>query len=86
MSKRIWVCAIMLFMICKVTPGQVIMPYLQSPSDTSIWISWKTSSNLESKVIYGTDSLALQNEEIGNCQVLSDAGYDTGFLFSGIIS
>jgi hypothetical protein len=74
----------MLFMICKVTPGQVIMPYLQSPSDTSIWISWKTSSNLESKVIYGTDSLALQNEEIGNCQVLSDAGYDKNYFYHSV--
>ncbi len=61
--------------------AQVIKPYLQSPTDTSIWITWKTSSNTESKVIFGEDSTNLSNQATGSCQILSDIGYDNNYYY-----
>jgi len=84
MIRKICICLIFPFLICSVSTGQVIRPYLQSPSDKSVMITWKTSSNLESKVIFGTDSTALQNQVIGNCEVLSDAGYDNNYYYHSV--
>jgi len=84
MIRKICICLIVPFAFGTLLNGQVIRPYLQSPSDTSIWITWKTNSNSESKVFYGSDSAALQNQVIGNCQVLSDEGYNNNYYYHSV--
>jgi len=84
MIRKICICLIVPFAFGTLLNGQVIRPYLQSPSDTSIWITWKTNLNTESKVIYGNDSAALQHQVIGNCQVLSDIGYDHNYYYHSV--
>lgn len=64
--------------------AQVIRSYLQVPSDTSIWITWKTDSEKESRVIYGKDSINLSSVITGECKVLSDADYDSNYLYHSV--
>jgi hypothetical protein len=64
--------------------AQEIKPYLQSPTDTSIWISWKTDSDSESTVYYGEDSSDLRNTATGDTQVLSDDGYDNNYFYHSV--
>lgn len=64
--------------------AQVIRPYLQVPSDTSVWITWKTDSEKESRVIYGKDSANLSVIVTGDCQVLSDADYDSNYFYHSV--
>ena len=61
--------------------AQEIRPYLQSPTDSTIRITWKTDSSEESLVYYGQDSLNLSEIASGNCQVLSDVGYDANYFY-----
>ena len=81
MKRRFYLYLILQLAIYTSMTGQVIKPYLQSPSDTSVWISWKTSSNPESKVIYGNDSLAMQIQVSGHCEILSDVGYPNNYYY-----
>jgi hypothetical protein len=64
--------------------AQVIRPYLQTPTDTSVWITWKTDSGTESKVIYGLDSTQLTGWDTGHCRVLSDADYDNNYFYHSV--
>jgi hypothetical protein len=84
MMRRIYFYLIFQLAVYTSLTGQVIKPYLQSPSDTSVWISWKTSSNPESKVIYGNDSLAMQIQVSGHCEILSDVGYPNNYYYHSV--
>lgn len=84
MIRKICFCLVFPLLICSVTSGQAIRPYLQSPSDTSIVITWKTSSNPESKVIYGNDSVSMHNQVNGSCEILSDVGYNNNYYYHSV--
>lgn len=43
-----------------------IKPYLETPTPTSIYISWHNLNTSGTKVIYGTDSLLLTQSSLGN--------------------
>jgi hypothetical protein len=64
--------------------AQDIKPYLQSPGPTSIWISWKTDSNVQSLVNYGEDSLNMALTRSGTCLVLTDVGYDNNYYYHSV--
>jgi hypothetical protein len=64
--------------------AQVIKPYLQSPSDTSVWVTWKTNADEESKVFYGEDSTSMSEVATGSCQVLSDIGYSDNYFYHAV--
>lgn len=84
MLKKTGLCLTFLFVIYPVLTGQVLKPYLQSPSDSSVWITWKTGSGTESKVLYGNDSLTLVNQVTGNCEVLTDTGYTGNYFYHSV--
>jgi phosphodiesterase/alkaline phosphatase D-like protein len=84
MIRGIIFCLIFQFAIWTVLTSQIVGPYLQSPTDTSIWITWKTDSNPETRVIYGADSALMQYEIIGTCEVLSDIGYDNNYFYHSV--
>ena len=46
--------------------SQTLKPYLQSLTDHSVWISWRTTSGTESTVVWGTSPDALTNSAAGD--------------------
>ena len=50
----------------------VILPYLQSPTESSIYISWHASISPESKVEYGTTE-SLGNSQMGDVYIWEDS-------------
>jgi len=78
---RVFLGMIVMTIVLPGLKAQDIHPYLQAPSDTSIRITWKTDSNPESLVYYGTDSLDLSGVAEGTCQVMSDVGYDENYFY-----
>ena len=66
----------LLFVLClfPAIGAQTVVPYLQTPTDTSIWINWRTETSLESKVYYGLSESNLSFETSGSTQDLKDPG------------
>ncbi|MCT4645083.1 MAG: fibronectin type III domain-containing protein [Carboxylicivirga sp.] len=52
-----------------------IEPYLSSPTSTSIWVSWRTNSNTETKVIYGSSDNNLNQSSSGTNKYLGSNYY-----------
>lgn len=67
------ICCALFLSITQHALAQVInTPYLQSPSESSIWISWKTDEGSTSSVDYGTSKSVLDISVTGTCQSLAD--------------
>ncbi|RPI45281.1 MAG: hypothetical protein EHM46_01875, partial [Bacteroidetes bacterium] len=64
--------------------AQDIQPYLMSPTDTSIWITWKTGSGDDSRVFYGEDPANLDLLATGQCRVFSDQAYDSNYYYHSV--
>ncbi|WP_163836206.1 purple acid phosphatase family protein [Spartinivicinus ruber] len=56
-----------------------IKPYLQSPTDNSIWVSWKTTRGAESLVEYGLSPTDLDYTASGSNQAL-----EIGYQYHGV--
>ncbi len=61
--------------------AQELFPYLQAAKPTSIQVNWKTASNPESIVLYGSSATELTNSVTGTNQVFSDTGYNNNYYF-----
>lgn len=61
--------------------AQTVFPYLSSVTPNSIFISWKTSSQNQSLVEFGTVSGTLINQVNGNCAIWSDNGYPSNYYY-----
>ena len=72
-----WICGFQGF-------SQEIIPYLQTPTDTSIWISWKTNSGTETSVQFGTDSLLLNQAVSGGYQILEEPEYTGDYFYHSV--
>ena len=59
---------IVVYFGCYLVNSQILLrgPYLQSPTENSIVIKWRTSTNTNSKVRFGTDSLNLSQNIVLN--------------------
>ncbi len=68
-----WFIAALLLLTSK-TWADDFLPYLQSPTEDSIHISWKTTTGTESKVLYGTSEDNLNFQATGSNKLLG-AGY-----------
>jgi len=64
--------------------SQDIIPYLQTPTESSIWITWKTSSGTQSLVQYGTDSTLLDLNETGSMEILEDPEYSGDYYYHSV--
>jgi acid phosphatase type 7 len=73
--------AILMFFCAYAAVGQQLSPYLQAPTQTSIYINWKTESNPESIVEYGNSPTALTNTVTGTNNVYSDTGYPANYFY-----
>lgn len=61
--------------------SQTLNPYLQSATSNSIYVNWKTSSNTESIVEFGSSPTELTNTATGATQILSDVGYPNNYYY-----
>ncbi len=59
---------IVLYLSCYLVNSQTLLrgPYLQSPTENAIVIKWRTSTNTNSKVLFGTDSTNLSQSIVLN--------------------
>lgn len=64
--------------------SQDIVPYLQTPTESSIWITWKTSSGTQSLVQYGTDSSLLELSISGSTEILEDPEYSGDYYYHSV--
>jgi hypothetical protein len=68
-------------LMCK---AQNLDPYLQNVTPTSIYVNWKTSSNNESIVEYGTVASNLNVTVTGNTNVFTDSGYPGNYFYHSV--
>ena len=61
--------------------GQALYPYLQNPTPNSMIVSWKTSSNNETTVFYGTTASNLNVTFTGTTNIFSDTGYNNNYYY-----
>ncbi|MCD7972432.1 MAG: fibronectin type III domain-containing protein [Candidatus Azobacteroides sp.] len=54
---------------------EMTKPYLQTLTDNSVWVCWKTDYDAESTVIYGQDGTSMNLTLSGNAEKLSDTYY-----------
>ncbi|KQR90877.1 metallophosphoesterase [Chryseobacterium sp. Leaf180] len=74
----------LLVLCCFVTHlcfGQALVPYLQNPTPNSIIVNWKTSSNNETTVYYGTSAANLSVTVTGTTNIFSDTGYNNNYYY-----
>jgi hypothetical protein len=82
--KKIILFSILIFLISVFfakTTAQTIYPYLQTPKPTSIYITWKTSSNPQTLVEYGLSASSLTMSSNGTNQIWSDNGYPNNYYY-----
>jgi len=72
---------LLLFFAGYAMQAQTLHPYLQAPTPNSINVNWKTESNPESIVEYGTSSEALTNVANGTNQIFTDTGYSNNYFY-----
>jgi hypothetical protein len=83
MKPGIWWFVILSFNLSG-SYAQKILPYLQSPTSSSVWVTWKTDSVMRSTVDLGEDSVSLLQTFSGSCVILSDAGYDSNYYYHSV--
>lgn len=71
----------LMLLSCLFLRAQTLNPYLQAPTSNSIYVNWKTESNPESIVEYGTTPLSLTNTANGSTEVFSDTGYAANYFY-----
>lgn len=81
--KKLYLFA-MLFCVSVMSRAQALFPYLQNATPTSIYVNWKTSSNNESVVEYGTTSSNLAVTVTGNTNVFTDSGYSGNYFYHSV--
>ena len=64
--QRVLTIAVLIFVSFVALQAQTLQPYLQSPTDHSIWISWRTTAGTESTVLWGESADALMQMASGN--------------------
>lgn len=77
--KKIYL--LLLFFAGYLAQGQTLYPYLQAPTPNSIYVNWKTESNPESIVQFGSTREALNNSVTGTNQIFTDTGYANNYFY-----
>ncbi|WP_020406192.1 fibronectin type III domain-containing protein [Hahella ganghwensis] len=62
---------LMLLLLVGLPAYAALTPYLQSPTETSIWVSWKTAQGTESVVEYGLSESSLDQSVSGQYESLA---------------
>lgn len=64
--------------------AQTLKPYLQTPTPTSMWITWKTASDSESTVLWGNAPGMLSQTTSGSVKVMTDNGYSNNYFYHSV--
>lgn len=64
--------------------AQTLNPYLQAATPYSIYVNWKTDTNPESIVEYGTSPTDLLNAVSGTNTIFSDTGYPNNYYYHSV--
>ncbi|WP_306350480.1 fibronectin type III domain-containing protein [Flavobacterium sp. '19STA2R22 D10 B1'] len=73
-----------LLLLSVMSHAQDLHPYLQTVTPTSIYVNWKTDSNPESIVEYGTSASNLAVTVTGNTNVFTDSGYPGNYFYHSV--
>lgn len=65
-TRRLLPILSLLFLSLAAIQAQTIKPYLQSPTEHSVWVSWRTTVGTESKVFWGDSPDALTQVASGS--------------------
>jgi hypothetical protein len=78
--KKIYL--LLLMAVCSMgMRAQTLFPYLQAPTTNSIYVNWKTESNVESIVEYGASPTTLGTTVNGTNQIMTDTGYPANYYY-----
>ncbi|MGX7666391.1 fibronectin type III domain-containing protein [Flavobacterium pedocola] len=75
---------ILIVLVCFSVRSQTLYPYLQNAMPSSIYVNWKTDSNPESIVEYGTTSSSLNVTTTGNTNIFTDSGYPGNYYYHSV--
>ncbi|MBT2620177.1 fibronectin type III domain-containing protein [Chryseobacterium sp. ISL-6] len=75
------ICLFLLCFVVQMAFGQALFPYLQNPTPNSMIVNWKTGSNSETTVLYGTSSTNLNVTVTGTTNIFSDTGYNNNYFY-----
>ena len=64
--------------------AQTLHPYLQNVTPNSIYVNWKTESNTESIVEYGSTFGNLNVTATGNTNIFTDSGYPGNYFYHSV--
>ena len=64
--------------------AQSLYPYLQVPTTNSIYVNWKTESNPESIVEYGSTPNALTLSATGTFSIFTDTGFPANYYYHSV--
>ncbi|WP_294252127.1 fibronectin type III domain-containing protein [uncultured Chryseobacterium sp.] len=67
--------------IAQMAFGQALFPYLQNPTPNSMIVTWKTASDNETTVMYGTSPSSLNVTVTGTTNIFSDTGYNNNYYY-----
>ena len=67
-----------------ITSAQTLNPYLQAPTTNSMHVNWKTSSNPESIVEYGSSQTTLNTSVTGTNNIFTDTGYTANYYYHDV--
>lgn len=82
--KKLIYTSICLLIACISAYATVNKPYLEVPTPSSIWINWKSDSETNFTLRYGTAPNNLSQSQSVSSQTLSDTGYDNNFIYSSV--
>ncbi|RKE86612.1 fibronectin type III domain-containing protein [Epilithonimonas arachidiradicis] len=81
MKRLLLICMMLIYGLIS---AQELFPYLQAPSPSSIYVNWKTASNPESVVEYGSSPNQLSLTKTGTNKVMSDTGYPANYFYHSV--
>ncbi|MDR3704606.1 MAG: fibronectin type III domain-containing protein [Paludibacteraceae bacterium] len=83
MKKIFYVTTWLLFLFSSIF-ATVKKPYLEVPTPNGIYINWKSDSEKNFTIYYGTDSNNLNFSKTVVSQIWSDTGYDNNYIYSSV--
>src|ERR1700752_2365790 len=84
MKNKIYIFILVQLLFGFIIKGQTIYPYLQSATPTSIYVTWKTSSNTQSLIQYGLSPTNLNLSANGTNQIWTDNGYSNNYYYHSV--
>ena len=83
LTKKLMLYALLAFSLYGKAENNSV-PYLQSPADSSIWISWKSEKKQSANLIYGTSEYLMKDTLSFCCDSLDNNFYYNSVFLTGL--